>query len=124
MFNFGPTEVGLVFLIILLIFGPTQIPKMARGVGQALKEFRKAQREITDEVNRDDPPPPDKTKPTGWYIARIDRRDMGDSTSFEQLKGQITTEILNRKQREFFSSWLAERRSEAKVSDLRSGQPQ
>jgi len=29
---------------------------MARGLGQALREFRKAQREITDEVNREEPP--------------------------------------------------------------------
>ena len=56
MFGLGGSEIGLVFLIILLIFGPSQIPKMARGLGQAMREFRKAQREITDEVNRDDPP--------------------------------------------------------------------
>ncbi len=56
MFGLGGSEIGLVFLIILLIFGPSQIPKMARGVGQALREFRKAQREITDEVNREEPP--------------------------------------------------------------------
>ena len=56
MFGLGGSEIGLVFLIILLIFGPSQIPKMARGLGQALREFRKAQREITDEVNREEPP--------------------------------------------------------------------
>ena len=56
MFGFGGQEIGLVFLIILLIFGPSQIPKMARGLGQALREFRKAQREITDEVSREEPP--------------------------------------------------------------------
>ncbi len=56
MFGFGGQELGLVFLIILLIFGPSQIPKMARGLGQALREFRKAQREITDEVTREEPP--------------------------------------------------------------------
>lgn len=56
MFGFGPTEFGILFLIILLVFGPSQIPKMARGLGQALREFRKAQREITDEVNREEPP--------------------------------------------------------------------
>ena len=55
MFGLGGSEIGLVFLIILLIFGPSQIPKMARGLGQALREFRKAQREITDEVNREEP---------------------------------------------------------------------
>jgi TatA/E family protein of Tat protein translocase len=56
VFGFGGQELGLLFLIILLIFGPSQIPKMARGVGQALREFRKAQREISDEVNREEPP--------------------------------------------------------------------
>jgi sec-independent protein translocase protein TatA len=55
VFGFGGAEVGILFLIILLIFGPSQIPKMARGLGQALREFRKAQREITDEINRDEP---------------------------------------------------------------------
>ena len=57
MFGLGGTEIGVLFLIILLVFGPSQIPKMARGIGQALREFRKAQREISDEVNRDDTPP-------------------------------------------------------------------
>jgi len=54
VFGLGGTEVGVLFLIILLIFGPSQIPKMARGIGQALREFRKAQREIGDELNRDE----------------------------------------------------------------------
>ncbi len=56
MFGFGGQELGLAFLVILLIFGPSQIPKMARGLGQALREFRKAQHEISDEVNREEPP--------------------------------------------------------------------
>jgi sec-independent protein translocase protein TatA len=55
VFGFGGAEVGILFLIILLIFGPSQIPKMARGIGQALREFRKAQREITDEIHREEP---------------------------------------------------------------------
>jgi sec-independent protein translocase protein TatA len=58
VFGLGGQEIGLIFLIILLIFGPSQIPKMARGLGQAMREFKKAQREITDEVNREDPPAP------------------------------------------------------------------
>lgn len=56
MFGLGGQEIGLLFLIILLIFGPSQIPKMARGLGQAIREFRKAQREITDEINREETP--------------------------------------------------------------------
>lgn len=64
MFGLGGQELGLLFLIVLLIFGPSQIPKMARGLGQALREFKKAQREISDEVNRDEPPS-DKSGSTG-----------------------------------------------------------
>ena len=54
MFGLGGTEIAVLFLIILLVFGPSQIPKMARGLGQAMREFRKAQREIKDELDRDD----------------------------------------------------------------------
>jgi len=62
VFGLGGTEIAVLFLIILLIFGPSQIPKMARGLGQAMREFRKAQREIKDELDRDDEPevPPKK----------------------------------------------------------------
>jgi len=61
MFGLGGAEIGILFIIILLIFGPSQIPKMARSIGDAMKEFRKAQREITDEIQRDEPAqkPPD-----------------------------------------------------------------
>ena len=63
MFGLGGAEVGILFIIILRIFGPSQIPKMARSIGEAMKEFRKAQREITDEVQREDPPKAPDNKP-------------------------------------------------------------
>lgn len=62
----GGNEIFIVLAIVLLLFGPTQIPKMARGLGQAMREFRKAQREVTDEMTRDDddkPKPPDASHP-------------------------------------------------------------
>ncbi len=55
MLNFGGGEMLIVLLIVLLLFGPSQLPKMARGFGQAIREFKKAQREITDEIQRDEP---------------------------------------------------------------------
>ena len=54
--NLGSTEILLIVLVILLLFGPSQIPKMARGFGQAVREFKKAQREISDELEREPPP--------------------------------------------------------------------
>jgi sec-independent protein translocase protein TatA len=39
--NLGPTELIIVLLIVLLIFGGTKLPKLARSMGQAQKEFKK-----------------------------------------------------------------------------------
>ena len=59
VFGLGGTEILLVFVVILLVFGPSQIPKMAKGLGQAMREFRKAQREIGDELKADEVAKPD-----------------------------------------------------------------
>jgi sec-independent protein translocase protein TatA len=63
--NLGSTEILLIVLVILLLFGPSQIPKMARGFGQAIREFKKAQREISDELEREPPQPPQPPKGNG-----------------------------------------------------------
>jgi sec-independent protein translocase protein TatA len=63
VFGLGGTEILLVFVVILLVFGPSQIPKMAKGLGQAMREFRKAQREISDELKSDDTLKSDATPP-------------------------------------------------------------
>jgi sec-independent protein translocase protein TatA len=41
----GPTEILIILGIILLIFGSTQLPKLARSMGQAQKEFKKGLKE-------------------------------------------------------------------------------
>jgi len=63
VFGFGGQELAIILVIILVVFGPSQIPKMARSIGQAMREFKKAQREINDEINRPDPPADTKQSP-------------------------------------------------------------
>ena len=46
--NLGAPEILLIMLVILVFFGPKKIPDLARGLGQGLREFRKASREIQD----------------------------------------------------------------------------
>jgi len=53
VFGLGPGEMMILFIIVLLIFGPSQLPKLARGVGNAMREFRKAQREFSDELHKE-----------------------------------------------------------------------
>ena len=49
--SLGPWEIVLIILAIILIFGGTKIPELARGLGKGLNEFKKAKKEIADEVN-------------------------------------------------------------------------
>jgi sec-independent protein translocase protein TatA len=38
--NFGPWELGLILLVVLMIAGPGKLPKVAEGLGKAIKGFR------------------------------------------------------------------------------------
>jgi sec-independent protein translocase protein TatA len=42
MFNLGVQELILIAVIILLIFGGRKIPELMRGLGQGIREFKKA----------------------------------------------------------------------------------
>lgn len=41
----GSTELLLIFAVILLLFGGAKLPSLARGLGQSIKEFKKASRD-------------------------------------------------------------------------------
>ena len=40
--NFGPTELIIILIIVLLLFGSTRLPKLAKSLGEAKKEFEKS----------------------------------------------------------------------------------
>ena len=46
MFGMGMPEVVAIGVIVFLLFGPKMLPKLARGMGEAIKETRKAAKEI------------------------------------------------------------------------------
>ncbi|HXI71601.1 MAG TPA: twin-arginine translocase TatA/TatE family subunit [Verrucomicrobiae bacterium] len=46
----GGMEWIIVLLAVLLLFGAKKIPELARGLGQGIKEFKKATKEVTDEI--------------------------------------------------------------------------
>lgn len=43
-------EIVVVFLVILLLFGSKQIPKLAQGLGKGMKEFKRAADDIKKEI--------------------------------------------------------------------------
>lgn len=46
----GGWEWVIVIMAVLLLFGARKIPELARGLGQGIREFKKATREVTDEI--------------------------------------------------------------------------
>ncbi|WP_034386828.1 twin-arginine translocase TatA/TatE family subunit [Deinococcus sp. YIM 77859] len=48
--NIGAPEVLIILLVALLVFGPRKLPELGRGVGQALREFRRSTGQVTEEL--------------------------------------------------------------------------
>ena len=57
MYNFafiGPlgwSELLIILFIILIIFGPRKLPEVADALGRSIQKFKKASREVQDEIN-------------------------------------------------------------------------
>jgi sec-independent protein translocase protein TatA len=47
---FGGWEVVLIFAVVLILFGAKKLPELAKGLGTGIREFKKATREVTDEI--------------------------------------------------------------------------
>jgi sec-independent protein translocase protein TatA len=50
MFNLGPQELFILFLIVLVIFGAKRIPEIGRSFGKGIQEFKKGMREVETEL--------------------------------------------------------------------------
>ncbi len=48
---FGGWEIVLILAVVLILFGARKLPELAKGLGQGIKEFKKATREVSDELN-------------------------------------------------------------------------
>jgi sec-independent protein translocase protein TatA len=62
--NLGPTELIIILVIVLVLFGSTRLPKLARSMGQASKEFKKGVNQGGgDDDEKADEPAKDKDTP-------------------------------------------------------------
>ena len=51
--NLGAPEILLILFVILIFFGAKKIPELAKGLGTGLREFRKAARDIQEDIEKD-----------------------------------------------------------------------
>lgn len=80
MFAFlGWPEIIGILVIVLVLFGAKRVPELMKGLGSGIKEFKKASREVQDEVQRaiDEEParPTTQPKPSSGGVAQTSSQD-------------------------------------------------
>ncbi len=58
MFGLGISELIVILVIALIVFGPGKLPQVGKALGSSLREFKKATREITAEIEDEEEDPP------------------------------------------------------------------
>lgn len=49
----GPWEIGLILVIIIILFGGKKLPELARSIGDAVKQYRKATEGVEETVKEE-----------------------------------------------------------------------
>ena len=61
----GSAELGIILLILLVLFGGSKLPSLAKGLGQSIKEFKKASKDEPEEEKPVEAKKPEATKTHG-----------------------------------------------------------
>jgi len=70
MLNIGAGELILILIVVLIVFGPGKLPEVAKAMGKAVREFRKASsnlQRVWDDITKESTPVANKTS----YSSRI-----------------------------------------------------
>jgi sec-independent protein translocase protein TatA len=52
VWDLGMGQIILILLVVLLMFGAKKLPELAKGLGQGIKEFKKASRDMQNEISQ------------------------------------------------------------------------
>jgi sec-independent protein translocase protein TatA len=79
--NLGTTEIILIVAVLLLLFGASRLPQLARALGESRKAFREGMREAEEEERREQEKKLLKQKADTSVLSEI-----SDETLLEELK--------------------------------------
>jgi sec-independent protein translocase protein TatA len=93
----------LILAVILIIFGPKKLPEFARGLGQSIKEFKKASNDVVNEIqnagmeDHHNPPPsaPKALPEPGLTEPRTDRTLLTDTEKRSAADATARTESVH-----------------------------
>lgn len=75
LFGISGGEILIIMLVVLMLFGPSKIPEIARLIGRGINEVKKVQREINTEIQR--------------YSAEVEKEAKKIQTDINELKQEI-----------------------------------
>lgn len=55
--NIGTFELIIIFLVVLVLFGPKAIPRLAQAIGSGIRELKDAMSGVSREIERENAPP-------------------------------------------------------------------
>jgi sec-independent protein translocase protein TatA len=91
--NLAGPDLIVILLIVLVLFGAKKLPELARGMGQAVKEFQKAKDEFNDELHKagksDTQIAKPDVKPAESTVARTDGQN-ASNVSAPQSRAAVT----------------------------------
>lgn len=76
MGRLGIGELAIILVIVLIVFGPKKLPELAKSMGQAVKEFKKGQKDLEETLNQ--PAITKEEKTDGQVSEKIDQAQNND----------------------------------------------
>lgn len=76
-FGLGMWEVIVILLVVLILFGAKKLPELAKGLGTGIKEFKKATRDVQEDLQRaieDEPASSRRTTPVDATQPKAEKR--------------------------------------------------
>lgn len=66
-FGLGTSELVIIMMIVLLVFGAKRLPEIGQSVGKGIRDFKRSLQDVERSVDRADqvPPPPPASPPAG-----------------------------------------------------------
>lgn len=83
--NLGPTELILIILVVLLLFGGKKLPEMARGTGRALRIFKAETKGLMDDDDTEATTPTRSQLPPSGATAASQTDEAGGSSAARPL---------------------------------------
>ncbi len=86
----GLPELLLIILIILLLFGGRKIPELMRSMGEGVREFKKASKDLTEEKT---PPPKEKSESEKLREAAASLGISTEGKSDDEIRKEISSKV-------------------------------